>query len=87
MGEVRRPHDRPKSPPEAKNSRKLEVFVVGLLKNTRKFEVLALRGRLEDHKSAKNTRKLEAFVRECRRKRGVLALLGRPRSFQGLQEH
>jgi hypothetical protein len=60
LGEVRRPHDRPKSPPEAKISRKLEVFVVGLLNNTRKLEVLALRGRPEDHKSAKNTRKVDS---------------------------
>ena len=28
----------------------------------RKHEVLALRGRPEDHKSAKNTRQLEVFV-------------------------
>jgi hypothetical protein len=42
--------------------RKLQVFVVGLLKHTRKHEVLPIRGRPEDHKSAKNMRKLEAFV-------------------------
>ena len=45
-----------------KNTRKLEVFVVGLLKNTRKLEVLVLRGRPKDHKSEKNTTKLEMFV-------------------------
>jgi hypothetical protein len=48
--------------PGAKHTRKLEVFVMRLLNNTRKHLVLALRGKPEGHKSAKNTRKLEVFV-------------------------
>ena len=42
--------------------RKLKVFLVGLLNNTRKHTVLVLRGKSEGHRSAKNTRKLEVFV-------------------------
>ena len=43
----------------------LEVFVVAVLKRTRKHQVLALRGVLpEGHKSEKNITKLKVFVVE-----------------------
>ena len=54
-----------------------------MLKNTRKHEVLALRGRPEGHRSAKNTRKLEVFVvvlLKNTRKHEVLALRGSHKS-------
>ena len=53
---------RPEDHKSAKNTRKLEVFVMRSLSNTRKHMVLAQRGKPEDHKSVKNTRKLKVFV-------------------------
>ena len=52
-----------------------------MINNTRKHEVLALRGRPEGHRSAKNTTKREVFVvglLKHTRKHEVLALRGRP---------